>query len=349
VKAVNLNQLLFHSNSSPTLSFFQPHKSDAGELSIFLEDMQLQLSLRGKAALAAILEMQKNNVMTILKNHPEKSHGFFISEELQGHVALDSFVEPFCIIGNSFHVRPLLSELFVNPEYLVVNISLYDIQVYKGDFNHLEVIKQYDFETLAIDMKARLFTPKHVGLIPYKSILALKNIAQDVMEMTHYDSLPVIVTGLDEMKEIFLKNFNQSLGVISHIQDDFYEKTCVEILQKCKHYRYSVIDFYAAKFKERLKKTMKSKRLISDLKEIIEAVRAGRVVNLVIPTEKKVYGRINLETGQFVIHKRKQIKNPSVDILNELAEEVIGQGGKIQVLAPHFFPEDTFVLAILKG
>ena len=287
--------------------------------------------------------------MTILKNHPEKSHGFFISEELQGHIALDTFVESFCIIGKSFHVRPLLAELFVNPEYLVVNISLYDIQVYKGDFNHLEIIKQYDFETLAFDIRARLFTVNHVGLIPYKSILALKNIAQEVIELTHYDAIPVLVTGVDEMKEIFLKNFSHSLGVISHIQDNFHEKTCVEILQRCKEYRYSVIDFYAAKFKERLKKTIKSKRLISDLKDIIDAVREGRVINLVIPTEKKIYGRLNLDTGKFVIHKRKQIKNPSVDILNELAEEVIGQGGRIQVLAPHFFPQDTFVLAIIKG
>ncbi len=37
------------------------------------------------------------------------------------------------------------------------------------------------------------------------------------------------------------------------------------------------------------------------------------------------------------------------DILNELAEEVMNQGGKIQILAPHFFPQDSYVLAILRG
>jgi hypothetical protein len=170
-----------------------------------------------------------------------------------------------------------------------------------------------------------------------------------VKDLSHYDSIPVLVTGLDDMKEIFLRYFSDSSGVISHIQEDFYEKTCVEILEKCKRFRYSVIDFYSARFKERLKKMVKSRRLISELDQIISAIRAGKVIHLVLPTEKKVWGRINLDTGEYEIHKKIQKRNPSVDILNELAEEVMRQGGKIQILAPHFFPQDTYVLAILRG
>lgn len=349
MKPVNLNQLLFHSHSATTLSFFQPHSTNVEELDPFLSDMQMQLSLRGKATLAKLLDKNKANIKKILKNHPEKSYGFFLSDKLQGYVALETSVESYCIIGNSFHVRPLLEELFVNPEYLVVNISLYDIKVYRGDFQHLEIIQHYEFDQLAIDMKSRNFSPNHVGLIPYKSILALKTIAQKVMDLTQYDSIPVLVTGLEDMKEVFLKYFSNSVGVISHIQEDFYEKTCVEILQKCKHFRYAVMDFYSARFKERLKKMVKSKRLISDLGEIIEATRKGKVARLVLPTERKVFGQISFETGEYEIHKKELKKKNSVDILNLLAEEVMNHGGKIQVLAPHFFPQDSDVLAILRG
>lgn len=109
------------------------------------------------------------------------------------------------------------------------------------------------------------------------------------------------------------------------------------------------MDFYSAKFKERLKQMVQSKRLISDLEQIIGAARDGRIVQLVLPTERKIFGHINFSTGEFEIHKRIQKKNASVDILNELAEEVIRQGGKIQILPPHFFPQDSYVLAILRG
>ena len=349
MKPVNLNQLLFHSQSSTTLSFFQPHKANIEELEPFLLDMQLQLSLRGKSPLAKLLVKSKPNIIKILKTHPDKSVGFFFSDKLQGYIALETSVEPYCMIGNSFHVRPLIEELFVNPEYLVVNVSLYDINVYRGDFHHLEIIQHYEFDQLAIDMKSRIFAPNHVGLIPYKSILALKTIAQKVIDLTAYDNIPVLVTGLDEMKMIFLKYFSNQHGIITHIDEDFYEKTCVEILSKCKNFRYSVMDFYSARFKDRLKKMVKSKRLISDLGEIIEATRQGKVAHLVLPTEKKVYGVIDFETGAFEIHKKVQKRKHSVDLLNELAEEVMNQGGKIQILGPHFFPQDSYVLAILRG
>lgn len=349
MKPVNLNQLLFHSHSLTTLSFFQPHKANLEKLEPFILDMQLQLSLRGKSSLAKILLKNKASITKIIKAHPDKSVGFFFSEKLQGYIVLETHVEAYCMIGNSFHVRPLLEELFVNPEYLVVNVSLYDINVYRGDFHHLEIIQHYEFEKLAIDMKSRVFAPNHVGLIPYKSVLALKTIAQKVIDLTAYDSIPVLVTGLDEMKTLFLKYFTNQAGVITHIEEDFYEKTCVEILAKCKRFRPSVMDFYSALFKERLKKMVKSKRLISDLGQIVDAARKGKVAHLILPIEKKVYGVIDFETGEFELHKRVQKRKHSVDILNELADEVMNQGGKIQILGPHFFPQDSHVLAILRG
>lgn len=349
MKPVNLNQLLFHPQSATTLSFFQPKATEEETIDPFLKDMQLQLSLRGKSALAKILDKNKANIKKILKSHPDKSHGFFLSEKIQGYIRLETSVESYCMIGNSFHVRPLLEELFVNPEYLVVNVSLYDIKVYRGDFHHLEIIQHYEFDQLAIDMQSRVFSPKNVGLVPYKTILALKTIAQQVMDLSVYNSIPVLVTGLDDMKEMFLRHFSQTNGVISHIQEDFYEKTCVQILEKCKFFRYSVMDYYSARFKDRLKKMVKDKRLLSDLGQIVEAAREGKIVRLVLPTEKKIFGRIDFETGEFEIHKKELKRKHSIDILNELAEEVIRQGGKIQILPPHFFPQDSFVLAILKG
>lgn len=348
MKPVNLNQLLFHSSSS-TLSFFQPPLLECQEFDTFIGDMQVQLELQSKFSLGQILEKEKSSIKKILKSHPEKSHGFFISEEIQGYVVLDTPVESYCMIGRSFHVRPLVEELFVNPEYLLVNVSLYDIKIYRGDFQHLEIIQQYEFDQLAASIRSHLFTPKNVGLIPYKTILALKTIAQKVMDLAQYHSIPVIVTGLEDMKQIFLKYFTHTFGVITHFQEDFYEKTCVQIVEKCRQFRFAVMDYYSAQFKERLKKLMKSKRLISDLGDIIKAASEGRIVHLVLPTEKKLYGKLDFETGGFEIHKKHSPKDASVDILNELAEVVMREGGRIQILGPHFFPADSHVLAILKG
>lgn len=348
VKPINLNQLLFHPRVT-SLSFFRPFKG-ADNIDSFLEEVLKELQDQDSAALVQLLEKYRAQIKKIIASHPLKSHGFFISEELQGYVVLEQSVESYFTVGPNFHVRPLLEELFVNPEFMLVNVSLYDIKVYKGDFQHLEIIQHYEFDQLPKNFSedfSRVYTPQYMGLIPYKTILALKTIAQKLKDLTLYESLPVIVTGLEEMKNIFLDFFHDTAGIITQVNEDFYEKTCMEILEKCRNFRYLVTEYYSLQLKERLKRMMKSRRILTDLTEIIKAVYAGKVIHLVIPTEQKIWGKFDPATGEFVIHKK--IGKTSLDIVNELAEEVIRQGGKINILGKHFFPHNAEVLATIRG
>ncbi len=354
MKPVNLNQLLFHPKS-PCLSFFlSPLSGDETGTAWeeFYRDMAEQLIHQEKHELVKILVKARNAIHKVIKNHPEKSHGFFLSEKVQGHITLAEPVETYCVFGSSFNVRPILEELLVNPEFIIVNVSLYDIRVDKADFRHVEILKHYEFEDFSsrdFEGASRVYAPKYMGMIPYKSVLAVRTIAKKVMEMTLYDSLPVVVTGIDEMKQLFTSHFDDETGVISHHHEDFYEKTCVEILERCKILRPSIMDFYSAQLKERLKRMLKSRKIVTDLGVIVKSVSEGKVVHLVLPVKRQLWGKIDLTLGTVELHKRVSKKNSSVDILNELAEEVMRQGGKIQFLGTHFFPDNSEILAILKG
>jgi hypothetical protein len=351
VKPVNLNELLFHEKTD-TLTFFLPparNKEDTLLQERFIDDVQTQLQIQEKESLKKIVEKSRLNIRKILKSHQEKSHGFFLSDQLQGYTILQGTIDPYCLIGQTFHIRPVLEELFVNPEFLLVNISFYEIKIYRADFQQLEIIEQYDFDELPKNFSetSRVFSPQFLGLVPHKNILALKKIAQKIKDMILYESLPVVVTGLEDMKKIFLRYFDEPIGVITHFDEDFYEKTSMEILSRCERFRYAVTDYYSLQLKERLKRMIKSRYILSDLGEIIKATYAGKVLHLVIPSEQKLWGKIDPETGEFTIHKK--FGKTSVDLFNELAEEVMRRGGKIKILGPHFFPHSTKALAILRG
>ncbi len=354
MKPVNLNQLLFLPKG-PCISFFvSPIAKDESDVAweAFYSDMVEQLIIQDRRELVKLMAKSKIPVRKVIKAQPEKGHGFFISEAIQGHTSLSQLTEPYCMIGNRFHVRPLMEEVLVNPEFILVNVSLYDIKVYRADFRHVEIIKHYEFDQFTnkdFGGIPRVFAPEFMGLIPYKSILAIRTIAKKVMDITLYDSLPVVVTGLEQMKKLFIKHFDDETGVISHFDEDFYEKTCVEILERCKVMRSSIMDYYSAQLKERLKRMMKSSKIVTDLDLIVKSVSEGRVVYLVLPVERKLWGKIDLENGTVELHKKMSKKNLSVDILNELAEEVMRQGGKIQFLGTHFFPDNSQVFAVLKG
>ena len=293
VKPVNLNQLLFHPKT-PCLSFYlTPFRDDQQEtfLTSFYDDMIAQLDLQERPSLMKLLQKHRASVRKVIKAHSEKGHGFFLSEELQGYIVLDELGESFCMMSSSFHVRPLMEQLLVNPEFMIVNISLYDISVYKADFHHVDIIQHYEFEELVTKTEFRVFSPQYLGLIPHKSILALKTVAQKVMETTQYHSYPVIVTGLDEMRKMFLKHFQHTASVISHFEEDFFEKSCIEIQSRCRVFRPAVMDFYSAQLKERLKRMLKSKNLVTDLGAVAQAAVQGKVIHLILPVEKKDLGQ----------------------------------------------------------
>ncbi len=316
-----------------------------------MNDMALQLRLQKRDEIAVALEKCCPQINRIIKGHPKEAHGFFFAHDLAGHVLLNIAVEAYCVMGMTFHVRPLLEEFFTNPEFMVVNVSLYDIKVYKGDFQHIEIVQHYEFDQLPkgfMDMpSSRFYTPQYLGLLPYKTLLALKTIAQKIQDLVLYNSLPVIVTGLAEVKEIFLRYFDRISGVIAGVHEDFYEKTCMQILESCRSLRPLVLDYYSGQFRDQLKKMIQSKRLITDLDVIIKEVNAGKVVHLVLPQGGQLWGDYDPVSGSFSLHKKN--RPSSVDILSILAEEVMRQGGRIQFLGAHFFSQDSYVLAIRRG
>ena len=346
MKPVKLNQLLYQDKMT-CLSFFCPETSKIEEFENFLEDILKQLQWQSRNNLLEKLEKSKNQIRKLILAHPNKAHGFFISEQLQGYMILDHLDEAYSVISSTFHVRPIIEQFFVNPEFIIINLSLYDVAVYHGDFHHLEIIRYYDFDEM--DVKSPYFIPRNTALISHKTVLSLKNIAHSIMEQTQYQSLPVIITGLDDLRKIFLQHFTHNFGIVSHFHEDFYDMTCSQILERCKNFRYPVMDHYSAKLKERLKRMTSSKKVITDLGQIITAIKEGKIAHLILPTGKKLWGKIDFATGEYEIHKKVSKKDASVDILNELADEIIQQGGKIQVLGPHFFPPGAEVLAILRG
>lgn len=336
------------------VSFFLPaqDKLPDSEWETFFQDLHSQIELQGQTDLAKLVGKARAGVKKVLRSQPKKAHGFFFSESLQGYVTLEDKIEAFCLFGARFHVRPLLEEIFVHPEFILVDVSSYDIRVYRADFRHVEILQHYEFEDYhrsGQEGLPRIFSPQYRGVIPYKSILAVRAIARKVMDLTLYDSLPVVVTGLEDVRKIFLKNFSDESVVISHFDEDFFEKTCVEILEKIQVMRPAVMNFYSAQLKARLQRLLRSKKIITDLEVIVRAVAEGKVVHLVLPVERKLWGAIDLERGTVELHRKAKKETLSVDILGELAEEVVRQGGKIQFLGPHFFPGDSQLLAVLKG
>lgn len=346
---VKINQLLFHPKSQCLSFFLSPvSKADFADHLKFMEDIQIQLGLQGKKHLAHRFEHMLQEVEEIVKSRPHHSHGFFLSEQLIGHVVLGGEVETYCTISSSFHIRPLLEEVFVNLEYVLINISETDVRIYQADLQQVEFIKSFDYASTENPSlpweQSRVSSGDMSQLIPHRTMNHLKNVAFQVMENLQLGSVPVLVTGNETLKGIFLRYYSHAHGVID-ISEDLTDNSCMSIMTSMKKYRQTILDFYAETFKIRLMKLIKTGQLISDLGQVIKSIGQGEVLRLMIPSGRNLWGRVNFKTGKYSL---AQDASEGEDILNELAEEVIRRGGKIQFISQHFFPTGSTCMAILR-
>lgn len=355
MKPVKLSQLISEGHA-PTLSLFWSAKTsneqNLNPEQFFREVSQNLESDENGKNLIQLINRDLQKMLKVIELHPYQSFAFYLSEQFSGHVGLDHLSESYFIEDMKFYVRPILEELSVYPEHMIVNVSLYDVKIYRGDFRYLEIVESYDFDDLARHFiqarSTRVYAPQYMGLIPYKTIINLKNISQKISDIVLYNGLPVIVTGLLEAKNIFLSFFGHSAGILTNFDDDFYEKSCVEILEKSKKYRPAVLDFYSSELNKRLERLVKSKHILTDMGEIIRATAEGKITQLVVPTETKIWGKINFDSLQFEVHLDKIKKKSSIDILGVMIERAMEDDVKILTLRPHFFPSGTQLMAILR-
>lgn len=351
MKLLKINQLLFHPKSQ-CLSFFLSDlkKSNLLDHKSFLEDIQVQLGLQGKKHLAQKFEHLLKDILSIVSSDPHRGHGFFISEQLSGYMLLETEVETYCTISSSFHVRPILEEIFINPEYVLINISQNEVRVYQADLKQIEYIRGHEFTATDITSlpweQSRIYSGDFSQMIPHRTLGQLRDVAMKVMETMQIGSMPVLIAGNETFKGIFSRYYSHSYGIID-LGEDFSELSCMAIMEKMKTHRQSILDFYSVNFKNRLMKLISAGQLITDLQQVIKSAGQNEINRLMIPTGKNLWGRINFKTGKYSLAQNMK-SGDGTDILNELAEEVIRRGGKIQFLSNHFFPKDSVCMAILK-
>lgn len=87
-------------------------------------------------------------------------------------------------------------------------------------------------------------------------------------------------------------------------------------------------------------------RLIEDLTKISRAALHGEVKTLYLRDKSEVWGQLDRRSGQISLHPR-QMNSKDDDILDDIACEVIRQGGEVIVLSPKDMPTPSPAAAIL--
>jgi hypothetical protein len=275
------------------------------------------------------------------------------------------------IISDTFHTKPLRRFLQSSDRYQILALSLHDAKLFEGNRDSLEVVElAEDFPDTIKKALGEELTGPHQTVASYGGTggesMAMRHghggksdeidddteryfraVDRSVLKTYSGPSgLPLILAALPEHHHLFHTVSHNSLltddGIKVHsdaIPIDELRARAWEIFEPLYHARLDSLadDFSVAK----------SQQLgLDDLAEIGAAAVAGRIATLLIEADREIPGRIH--TGSGNIHLTDADGQQGDDLLDDLGEWVIKNGGKVMVVPSERMPVATGAAAVCR-
>ncbi|OQW46763.1 MAG: hypothetical protein A4S09_02305 [Proteobacteria bacterium SG_bin7] len=273
-------------------------------------------------------------------------------KQMKGNIGLfrnqDSFrvlsvpvdVEQTTQVATSFHVKPLLRWLQEDQEFLLLGLEQEAAHLYLGSKDSLRLVDSILFPD------SDYLSLKKAGLQKAKKTETFTWINEWISELTRVSKPKLFLAGeqsLVERMNISLKYKNSvktpaanyfSKGNVGEISDGIRKLLKIE---SQKTIEKTLMEF---RFAEEGNRTRKN------IFQISKAVVKGKVRKLIVSDELSIFGKIDKKSGGLAIHPC-DLDHEDDDILDDLAQMVLSQGGEVVVASKEEIPKGRPILAIL--
>lgn len=282
---------------------------------------------------------------------------------------LNNPVNEFAVVANRFHIKPLIKAFQSTEEYQLLGLSRDNFALYQGNL--------FDFAEIKISpdvprtMKAALGDELSGPYLSHGSYAGAggptmyhghgdinDELDKDTEKFFRYvdsyvyenhskkSKLPLILVSLAEYQTEFKRLSNNKYLLEKGISKS---AESLDLTELSKQARKIIEGINAAKIQKLIdtyNKAQAESRGTSDLKQAVQAAFEGRVETVLIQEDKIIPGKVDFSTGRI---KTGEIDDPELaDVLDDLAELVLANGGKVKILAKDELPSTTGIAAIYR-
>lgn len=326
----NLDDTSFHSQIKYTLSTAH----------MYLESV---MNREGRAKFLAPLQtlLDEPNIMKSIKGNV----GLFRTQNSFRMVKIPIEIERLCILAKSFHVKPLLRWMQVDRDFLLLHLESDGFKLYQGnqfEFNCKEIIHFSD--VLPRKGDRRLLPGTSSRFLGWEEKVDF--VSEWILRRTMQLKPRLFVTGDNQLTEPLLKRINSPFAprAVGHVPlfDRKVFELCRDIRGILRKEARRTIEQAFIEFESAEKINLADRNIY----RIAQAAIQGRVKKLIIADGINIFGKINPRTGNIAIHPG-QINHEDDDILDDLAQTVLAQGGEVVIADRVQIPKRRPVLAIL--
>lgn len=301
-------------------------------------------------------------------NHTTEGMAVFATADNCIVYHLNNPVNELAIVANSFHIKPILKNFQSTENYLLLGLSRDYFSLYKGNRHGIEAIEidkdvpRTSNEVLGFQTTDPSLTHGSYGAGGSAMYHGHGDVQQEIDKDTekyfkyvdayvleHYSKamkLPLILVSLSEhfplFKEISKNPYLHEESITKSIDSMDLKEIQIQSQKIIETIRTKRIQEMAESFSNAEADALGD----TDLKAIVFAAFESRVETLLIEEDKIVPGKIDHNTGSV---NYGDIHSPDHDdVLDDLAEMVIVNGGTVLVLEKDMMPSTTGIAAIYR-
>ena len=303
-------------------------------------ELTLKSQLTPKIVNNILNQLNKLTLSDVVRDN-KMSMAFFASEKFAGFVFVPFPVYENVVVARSLHLKPILPWIMSGDQFYLITLSSKLCRLLKGDSFSLKEISSITLPKNEIE-KGKKMNDKKLK----QKILARAE--EEFYQFVKDDNFPIIIGGVEELHEIYL-NVNRDpdilkeriAGNLDKINFEELHDECLSIINSIKKRRdQDLLSSYLE---------MKPYgKIIDKLTEITIAAIQGRVRNLMIASDRFLWGHLDKSTGLITSHVDKNLAIPEDDILDDLAEIVIARGGDVTLFKYNDMPSDNEAIAFLR-
>lgn len=254
-------------------------------------------------------------------------------------------VKHCCIVASSFHIKPLLRWLQVDRDFILVGIEKGAVHLYQGSQYSLRHIDSMTLQTEKRNKFSKYIFWKKNGKKPCKFEEVAHWVEGWLPQIIKSSKPKLYIAGNKDLADILkfelsYRNVSNTLSWDS-FEPKFLSKICFEIREELTHIAQRTLEKSFLEFHYANKLDIAENNIF----QIAKAAVQGRVRKLMIADDVNIFGKLDKSTGELELH-RFQLDHEDDDLLDDLAQSVLFNGGKVVLSSKNAVPGGNSILAI---
>ena len=369
-------QKLATESNSPCISIYMPAEKAGAETrknsirfkNLLREAEEKLAEMFDKSAIAQSLETAESYIENYdFWQHQDCGLAFFIDRSGVKYYRLPYSFEELVIVGQSFHLKPLLPVIANDSKFYLLALSQNQVRFFLGSHYSINELKLPEnvppslAEALKYDDPEKqtqfhtgdaggspIYHGQGVGTTDNKDEIKrfFHKVNDGLKAVLQEENTPLILAGVEFLLPIYHETNSytnlQEEGVIGNPEnksaEELHQQAWKIIEPSLIAERKEAIDQY-----HNLSGTGEATQ---KLEEIVPAAVNGQIDTLFVRANTQKWGKFEQQENKVTVYA--EAEDSSVDLLDLAATNTFFQGGKIYVMAEDKMPEDTLMMAILR-